>query len=118
MDLGLWEGILEDEIEARYPSACRLWLDQPQLVQPPKGEAFADADARIRLAVSRVFERAERTPILIVCRPLSYAMATCWLAGRPSTDVWSLLEDGPAFQRLTLKQETLKTLLDELKAGA
>lgn len=118
MDLGLWEGLLESEIEHRYPSACRLWQEQPSLIHPPKGENFVDAEARIRRALSEVLEKANGKPVAFVCRPIPYAMAVCWLGGLPSGEIWKIVEDGPDVTRLQVERDRLRHLLEDLKAGA
>lgn len=118
MDLGLWEGLLESEIEHRYPSACRLWQDQPSLIHPPKGETFVDAEARIRSALAPILEKANGKPMAFVARPLPYAMAACWLTGRPACDIWKIIEDGPDVQILGIDRPRLRQLCEELKAGA
>lgn len=118
MDLGLWEGSLESEIESRFPSAARLWAEQPSLVQAPKGEEFEEAEFRLRRSVCEILERSPARAVVFVCRPLPFAMACCWLAGRPSRDVWAVLDAGPPFQPFSLAFDQVRSLLEEMKAGA
>ena len=35
---GLWEGMLESEIQAEYAELLQQWKDQPETVQMPEGE--------------------------------------------------------------------------------
>lgn len=118
INLGLWEGLLETEVKHRYPGACREWQEQPANIHPPEGESFVDAESRIRIALSEVLERANGRPVAFVCRPIPYAMAVCWLSGRPTNDIWKIVEDGPDVTLLQLDREHLRHLLEDLKAGA
>lgn len=118
MDLGLWEGMLESEVEARYPSACRMWRDEPRQVHPPKGESFEDADQRTRLAIARLLDKANGKAVAFVLRPLPFAMASCWLAQDCPKCIWTVLKEGPEFRRLLIRRQTIREVLQGLKAGA
>lgn len=118
MDLGLWEGLTEAEVQARFPSACRQWKEQPSCIHPPEGEPFEEARQRIGLALGRLLEKANGKPVGFVLRPLPYAIATCWLTGRPDSDIWTIIDDEPASQRLTVARERVRDLMEELKASA
>lgn len=118
MSLGLWEGLLESEIEHRFPAACREWRENPSTILPPEGEPFADAEMRIRVALSEILDRASGKPTAIVCRPIPFAMALCWLSARPARDLWTIVEQGPHSAVLNLDREIVSHLLEDLKAGA
>ncbi|MDX2116049.1 MAG: histidine phosphatase family protein [Planctomycetota bacterium] len=111
--LGLWEGLLEDEIAERFPSACKQWQDQPSCIHPPEGEPFEAASQRIRLALARALDRAGDRPTAFVLRPLPYALAICWLTGRPTKDIWTVIKDGPFSSRLRFTAAELRRVIDE-----
>jgi probable phosphoglycerate mutase len=118
MDLGLWEGLLESEIEARFPSASRLWSEQPSLVAAPRGEEFEEADLRFRRTVCEILERPPSRTVVFVSRPLPFAMGCCWLAGRPPRDVWAVLSEPDSIRSFSLAVDHVRTLVEEMKAGA
>lgn len=118
MSLGLWEGLLESEIEERYPSTCRLWMDEPSMIHPPKGESFVEAESRLREAMIRILEKPGSGPSAFVLRPLALAMAWRWLMRRPSRDIWPILEQGSGYERILISREVLTALFEEAKAGA
>lgn len=118
MSLGLWEGLLESEIEHRYPAACREWREQPANIHPPEGESFVDAEMRIRIALTEILERANGRPVAIVSRPIPYAMSVCWLGSRPARDIWTIVESGPDSMSLSIDRGHLHHLCEDLKAGA
>lgn len=45
---GDWEGLTQDEIRARWPSALREWKRTPQATRFPGGESLHDAAERLR----------------------------------------------------------------------
>lgn len=118
LDLGIWDGLLESQLMERFPTAYRQWKERPASVNPPEGETFEEGDARVRRAMCRVLEKANGKPLAFVLRPIPFAMATLWLQGRPLNELWSVLEDGPQSQSLTVSRDLIKTSLEELKAKA
>lgn len=118
MDMGLWQGMLESEIESRFPSVCRMWQETPSSVSPPEGEPFAEFERRMRGVLLKLIEKANGVPTVIVARPLPYALAACVLVGRAVTDVWDVLADGPMAQRLTVPRQQTRSELEGLRARA
>lgn len=51
---GEWEGLLQDEVETRYPETIAGWRREPTRFHAPGGESLAEADARARAALDRV----------------------------------------------------------------
>ncbi len=45
---GDWEGLTQEEVRARWPSALRAWKRAPQSIQFPGGESLHDAEGRVR----------------------------------------------------------------------
>jgi probable phosphoglycerate mutase len=45
---GDWEGLTQEEIRARWPSALREWKRAPQSTRFPGGESLRDAEERLR----------------------------------------------------------------------
>jgi broad specificity phosphatase PhoE len=77
--LGLWQGLTESELQERYPSAYGQWVDDPWSVLPPEGEAMAQADARLRQAMTRIVGRSSDRPVMVVLRPVMMRMVAAWL---------------------------------------
>jgi phosphoserine phosphatase len=51
---GAWEGLLQREVEERYPVEVAGWRRDPVRVQAPGGETLHEVDARARTALARV----------------------------------------------------------------
>ena len=48
LNLGLWQGMLINDVRRKQPKVYRQWQEQPETVCPPEGEMLADADQRVR----------------------------------------------------------------------
>jgi len=118
MDLGVWDGLLESQLMDRFPKAYKGWRERPGSVNPPEGESFDDLSHRLKLAVSKVLEKANGKPVALVLRPFSFGLVNCWLKGRPTAELWSFLDDGPQTVRLRVERELVRPTLESLRAKA
>lgn len=118
MDLGLWEGLTEEQLSERYPSAYKQWRSDPSLVSPPEGGAFIETELHLLKGMARAAERAGSKAIAFVLRPMEYGIARCLIAGKPTTDLWNLVEDGPLAIRSKIGRSFLRTRLEERKTKA
>ena len=94
VDVGLWSGLTEAELKARYASAHRQLRESPLSVSPPGGESLGDADARLRAFLKKQVRPNGKTPLGFVMRPVSFSLARCALEGRDPTDVWEYRPPG------------------------
>lgn len=114
MDLGLWEGQLDDQLEERYPSAYGQWREDPSSVQPPDGERLGEVEARLLRALDRIAEKAAKPVVAVVLRPIVFGMAACLLKGEPVSGLWEYAEGEAG----VLKIEDARARLRERAAGA
>lgn len=91
VDVGLWAGLTEAQLKARFETAHRELCDAPLNVQPPDGETFSVAAERIERSVrARIRNRKKNgRDIGFVLRPLSLAMARRALEGAESSAIWN-----------------------------
>ncbi len=110
--LGLWEGTLRCDIEDRCPTAYRQWKADPSSVIPPDGEAFEEALARVSEALSHAIPKHVKAGqgLAIVVGPTIHALIKCWLEKRPAADLWQLVEDGVAVERLCVDCVTMEAI--------
>jgi len=89
MNLGLWEGMLLAEMTTRFPRACKAWMEDPSLINPPGGETLIEARERITGAACRILDRARSgSSIALVLRPIALGMVRCWLGDEPTCNIW------------------------------
>ncbi len=96
MALGLWEGLRYEELEQRYCSAGRLFLDDPTGVHAPEGDEFQEYASRIQTAMARMIaKRKPGTNVGIVVRPMALGLLRCFLNGAEPCRLWAMLKDRP-----------------------
>lgn len=118
LHLGLWEGLLESDLEERYPSAGRTWRDAPDQVQSPQGEPLGDARRRLTSVLCRVVERHRgETLVAVVLRPMAMGLVRCWLADEPCGQVWANLRDCPMVEAVEVRRDRLRVLEAAGSAG-
>ena len=60
VDLGLWQGLLRDDVKRKQPKVYRQWQDHPETVCPPEGESLDAAQQRLQKARAKVAQEACR----------------------------------------------------------
>lgn len=83
VDLGLWQGLTEQQLADRYARAYAQWHSDPAHVSAPEGEELADAADRLTAAISKLVPRSTSEPLVLVLRPLALNICAAWLAGEP-----------------------------------
>jgi len=108
MDLGLWQGLTEEDLNHRYRRKFRQWLIDPASVAPPDGESLEEATDRLRAALAKIVSRYN-APIALVLRPIMLAIATAALTHRPIADVFT---EGPCppVQRFELDENVVNAV--------
>lgn len=75
IDLGLWQGLLLDDIRQRQPRIFKLWRENPDAVCPPLGETCEEAFARIASVLRKPLRRGR--PFAVVCPEPIATIAAC-----------------------------------------
>ncbi len=60
IDLGLWQGMLVDDVKRKQPKVFRQWREQPETICPPEGEMLSDAQARVSGCPAKDPEKTQR----------------------------------------------------------
>ncbi len=115
IDLGLWEGLRDDQLVEKYPRAYRQWREDPAAINPPEGEGFVAGQVRLLSALSKVLDKATSS-VGVVLRPLEYGIARAVVHGEGTDKVWELVEDGPLTDRVTVGPASLRGVLEQLRA--
>ncbi len=118
VDLGLWEGVLEGDLQERFPSIYKQWLIDPSSVQAPEGEAFGQAQDRVLSELARALEKVkgQDPSIGVVVRPVAAGIIRCFLEGRPVSELWALSRQ--SVSRAVMEREALAGVLERSGARA
>jgi probable phosphoglycerate mutase len=88
LDHGLWQGLLVEEVKRKQPKVYRQWQEQPESVCPPGGEMVADAQERVRTALTKILKKhKEGTVGLVVPEPLA-SLVRAYLEQGEVGDLW------------------------------
>ncbi len=91
---GLWEGMLEAEIQADYPDLLQQWKDKPETVQMPEGENLQQVWDRGVAAWNKIAEEHSNTETpqtgLVVAHDAINKVILCYLLGLKPENFWNI----------------------------
>jgi broad specificity phosphatase PhoE len=89
VDVGLWAGLTDEQLDARYPSAFRELEEAPLNVHPPEGEGLSEAAERLRAAIRKVLKKKNGgAAVGFVLRPLAFALVRSALERTECSAIW------------------------------
>ncbi len=109
-NLGVLEGLSAQEFAERFPKRYKQWQEDPLTLTAPDGEDMSDARSRLYAAVARLVKRSRSDEVAIVLHPLALGLLRCWLADRPSSDLWATVRGRPRIERYVLSMDTAAAL--------
>jgi broad specificity phosphatase PhoE len=86
--LGQWEGLRTEELAERFPDAWASWTDEPNWDLVPGGEGSAAFEARVSLALDRLFSRHPHGDVLVVTHGGVIQIALHHVVGRPGRGIF------------------------------
>jgi broad specificity phosphatase PhoE len=85
---GLWHGKLIDEVKQHQPKVYRQFQEHPEVCCPPDGEAIADAELRVKMAIAKILKKHKKGSVaLVVGEPLASLVKHCLLQAEIG-DLW------------------------------
>lgn len=90
---GEWEGVLVDDIKARYAEIWSQRTVDPANVRPPGGETVGEVAARVYAALDDIARLHPDGNVLIVSHGLSIATAICRARGIPVGQAYTVIPD-------------------------
>lgn len=88
---GAWDGLLRQEIEARYPDHWRERRKAPHLFRPPGGETVLELASRVHAALDDIATAHAGGEVLVVSHGVALASALCRIQGQPLSVVLELV---------------------------
>ena len=90
MAFGDWEGLTRDELTTRFPAEARVWASTPHLLTPPRGEALAAVDSRVRAAVAALVEQHRGETVILVSHAIVMRLIVLAALGLGPDRLWSV----------------------------
>jgi broad specificity phosphatase PhoE len=112
ISLGLWQGLTPEELRFRFPTVFPQWEENPLSVNPPEGEALADAADRMRRALRKIFRRNRDETVAVVTRPHSLQILLGLLRGEDLAGIATHLHDAASMERIDVANGVLRNLND------
>ena len=107
LHMGLWEGMLVEDVRHKQPKVYRQWQEQPENVCPPEGEMLAEADGRVRAAMVKLLKRHKEGVIgLVLPEPLR-SLARRFVAHCELGDLWKAPNGHGWFEVLAVDPEEI-----------
>ena len=88
INVGEWQGLLVDEIAARYGDLFHRRQADPSAVTPPGGETVQQVQQRAYPVLDEILERHPHETVAIVAHGFVIALLRLRLEDRPVEDVW------------------------------
>lgn len=95
---GQWQGVLIDDIRARWPDEIRGWEQDPWQHHPPGGETLQQVQARLFAAIDEIVAQHPQGPVAVFSHKLPIALLKIRFQGCPAEKIWSLLPANAAWE--------------------
>ena len=93
IDLGVWEGMPSEEIEARYAKELMERDQDPFYSRSPNGESPEDVSKRVLAAVDEIASAHPDGSVLIVSHGIALAVIICQAEGFAMQEVYQRIPD-------------------------
>ncbi len=103
INLGRWQGMLTDDIEAQYPEEFQRWHHEPLAVQPPGGETVRALAARVLEVINEMIARHPRRRVGIVAHELPIAIVLCRSASIGLEHLRDMIPENGAWNEIVLE---------------
>jgi broad specificity phosphatase PhoE len=101
---GLWQGLTHEELRFRFPSIFPQWEENPLSVNPPEGEAIADAVERFRAALKKILPRNREGHVALVLRPMGLQIVKGLLRGENLPTIATHLHGKAGLERIEVEE--------------
>lgn len=90
---GQWEGVLVEDIKARYAEVWSMRTEDPANVRPPGGETVREVATRVYAALNDIARLFPNGRVLIVSHGLSIATVICRDKGIPVGQAYTVIPE-------------------------
>jgi probable phosphoglycerate mutase len=95
---GEWQGVLIDDIRARWPREIYGWEHDPWRHHPPGGERLEALQTRLFAAIDEIAAHHSQGRVAVFSHKLPIALLKIRYQGHPVEKIWSLLPANGAWE--------------------
>jgi len=120
-NLGLWQGMLVEDVKSKQPKVYRQWQEHPETVCPPEGEPLHAIRERVEETLAKVLKKHKQGVLGLVLPDPLYSVVRNILLDEELGDLWqSGGDERPAWETIHLNPdaETLRGLVAEEQASS
>jgi probable phosphoglycerate mutase len=88
INLGVWEGLTQEEAKAAYPEAFEHFLKDPARFRVPGSESYDEVSQRAVTKVTEIIAAHPGEHILVVAHTVVVKLLMAHYEGRPLLDLW------------------------------
>lgn len=103
LNYGLWQGLLEKQVEKRYKKLYSVWMANPLSCVPPKGESLKDAYDRVVSAAKKVVDKFRGQVVCIVSHEIAGALIKCYYKKIELADLWNNIPKNTSSEIVEIK---------------
>ena len=107
MDLGDWEGMQSEEIEAHYPQEMADRARDPFHTRAPNGESPSEVAERVLPAINEIARKQSDKSILVVAHGVSLAAIICHVEGFRMQDIYQHIPNNAQPYQIKWRPEKL-----------
>lgn len=93
MSFGIWEGMLFEEVKAKYPEDFKKWMEAPEFLNIPEGETLELLENRMEKVINEILEKHKGKNIVIVSHGTALKTLILHLLNMPLTNYKNLAMD-------------------------
>jgi broad specificity phosphatase PhoE len=109
LDHGTWTGLTAEEAAERDPEDLRLVREDPFRARPPGGEALAEAERRVAVALAGLAAAFGGEPVAAVSHEIPIRLVCARAAGlRPARRMWELALPTGSVTELVVEDASLR----------
>jgi alpha-ribazole phosphatase len=104
LNFGRWQGLPHQEVKEKYGDLYAKWINHPEKVRMPEGEALDDVRKRITRFRNKVIENRRGTIVVVGHRVVNKVML-CALLGLDNSHFWKIRQDTCGISIFTYQNE-------------
>jgi len=111
VNLGLWQGLLREQLRFRFPTSFPHWEEAPAEINPPDGETFDQAYQRLRRGARKIIRRDRGKTIVLAMRPMAQQLLAGILRREEPSSIASHLHKASQVETIELDDSAERELV-------
>lgn len=110
LNLGLWQGMLIQDVKNKQPRIYKQWLEHPETVCPPDGETLQSARQRLQAELAKITKKHKSATVALVLTDPLASLLSHLLCENCLGNLWqACCEERPPWQMLTVGEPLAAT---------